>query len=332
MTETLFSFDRCNYQNCHSSFRGADKQEYYLGDYTIEPGPVIDVRAERRVVDSSSIIRLRSRSRQFFRRSWSHIRSDGKDVVVFWLVKRGSVTVTHSGGSETTSAGGMLITRSTTPFFMECVPDAAGQLEALHLVAPSCELHGVKLQNLRPGMSLGEPGRQSQLAEKILAELLEDPGDLPDHVARTLTNSALALLGNLLAGPADSRATPHSVPLRRLRDILRYIETHISNPTLKPDEVAQACGISSRYLHLLLKQSGGTSYSVLVWRKRLEMASQLLSQAPHARGDVASIAYRTGFKSPAHFSRMFRKIHHQSPREYRGALASAEPPKPGSLM
>src|SRR3546814_1656513 len=78
MTETLFMFDKRNYQECQNAFRGSRNQEYYLGDYSIEASSVIDVRADRKTVGSCSIIRLRSKCRLFFRRNWSHIREDGR--------------------------------------------------------------------------------------------------------------------------------------------------------------------------------------------------------------------------------------------------------------
>ncbi len=66
MTETLFAFDKGNYQECQTAYRGEKNQEYYLGDYTIEAGSVIDVRAEKKAVGSCSIIRLQVQDPAFF--------------------------------------------------------------------------------------------------------------------------------------------------------------------------------------------------------------------------------------------------------------------------
>jgi AraC-like DNA-binding protein len=35
---------------------------------------------------------------------------------------------------------------------------------------------------------------------------------------------------------------------------------------------------------------------------------------------MAEIAFRVGFKSPAHFSRMFKRVFKKGPREYRAAF------------
>lgn len=108
MTETLFVFDKANYQECQNAYRGEKNQEYYLGDYTIEAGSVIDVRAEKKAVGSCSIIRLKSRTRLSFRRSLAHIREDATDVTVLWFVKRGRLSIS-------TSVARALPRRATSP-------------------------------------------------------------------------------------------------------------------------------------------------------------------------------------------------------------------------
>ena len=112
MTETLFAFDEENYQQCQQAYRGDKDQEYYLGDYRIEAGAHIEVRAEKKTVGASSIICLHSKNRLFFQRSWSHIREDATDVTVLWFVNNGSLEVTHSGGSIRAVAGRRIPTAS----------------------------------------------------------------------------------------------------------------------------------------------------------------------------------------------------------------------------
>jgi len=132
MTETLFVFDQRNYRDCQQAYRGEGRQEYYLGDYTIEAGSVIDVRAARKSVGSCSIIRLESRTRLFFSRSWSHIREDATDVTVLWFVRRGRLCIHHQGGHSVAEAGDFAITKSMVPFSMECQTDGDSRHEVLH--------------------------------------------------------------------------------------------------------------------------------------------------------------------------------------------------------
>src|SRR6516164_6571824 len=100
MAETLFRFDEHNYHDCQKVYRGAGNLEYYSGEASIEPGAKVNVKGERKVIGSYSIIRLRSKNRLFFRRSLPHIRQDATDVTVLWFVKSGRICVSHQSGSS----------------------------------------------------------------------------------------------------------------------------------------------------------------------------------------------------------------------------------------
>ena len=318
MTETLFVFDERNYQNCQNAFRGAKNQEYYLGDYSIEAGSVIDVRADKKAVGSCSIIRLRSKTRLTFRRSWYHIREDATDVTVLWFVKRGRLCVSHQAGHTVAKAGDFVITKSMVPFFMECQTDEDSMHEVLHVIIPTHVLRRFIPQEVRPGFLVSAVGREFTIAEHILTDIFEDTGELAEHTAQLLVDSALAVLSEAIKDRDTCAPARQTVSDKRLQDVLRFIEIHLSDPKLSIATVAKGCGISPRYLSFLLKLHG-TPFSTLVWEKRLKMASGWLSQSKRSDISISEIAYRVGFKSPAHFSRMFKRVYSMSPCEYRGS-------------
>jgi AraC-like DNA-binding protein len=132
-------------------------------------------------------------------------------------------------------------------------------------------------------------------------------------------NSALSLLSEALKGH-DACSGRRSLADKRLDDILKYIDVHLSNPKLSVATVAEGCGISQRYLSLLL-QRHGQAFSSLVWDKRLKAASRWLASSS-GKLSISEVAYGVGFKSPAHFSRMFKRVFKQSPREYRARDAA----------
>ena len=68
--------------------------------------------------------------------------------------------------------------------------------------------------------------------------------------------------------------------------------------------VAQACGISVRYLHQVFSTSG-TSVSQWVRELRLIACEQQLREA-RRKESIAEIAYQWGFGDQAQFSRHFR--------------------------
>ena len=94
------------------------------------------------------------------------------------------------------------------------------------------------------------------------------------------------------------------------------LDVHLSDPGLTIATVAEANDISPRYLSYLLKQNG-TPFSELIWDKRMEIASRWLASTAPGDISIAQVAFRVGFKSPAHFSRMFKRVFNQGPREYR---------------
>ncbi len=324
--ETLFVIDKRNYQDCQSAFRGPRNREYYTGDYMIEPGSVIDVRAERKAIGSSSIIRLRSRTRQFFRRTWNHIREDATDVATFAFIKRGRTCFSHPGGESVAGAGDFVFTRSMTPFSVECLPDEGGVHEVMHLTVPMHLLRRAGCHDFKSGFSVPASGRKFGMAESILNDLFEDGGELREHVAQMLVEAVLSVLGEAIREHESCVPQRQKLADKRVQDVLRYIETHLSDAKLSVASVARGCGISPRYLSLLLKLHG-TPFSTLIWEKRLQTAGQWLSASKTGEASISEIAYRVGFKSPAHFSRMFKREFKLTPRQYRAAVGAGHEPQ-----
>lgn len=319
MTETLFAFDERNYHDCQKAFRGENNQEYYMGDYTIDAGSTIDVRAEKKSVGSCSIIHLRSRSRLFFRRSWNHIREDATDVVVLWFLKRGKMNLSHQSARHTAKAGDFVITKSMSPFTIECLTDDSSVHEVLHVLVPTHVFRQFFPREINEGFTTPANSREFRIAERILTDIFEDSGSqLSPRVEQVLLDSALSVLTESMKDLEDCTRERVSLSEKRFQDVLRFVEIHLSDPKLNAAMVAEACQISQRYLSHLLKQHD-TSFSSLIWDWRLKNAHQWLSTTSPSEISIAEIAFRVGFKSPAHFSRLFKRVYLQGPREYRSS-------------
>lgn len=316
MTEKLFAFDERNYHECQNTFRGHNNQEYYLGEYSIDGGSTIDVRADKKAVGACSIIRLKSKSRLLFRRAWSHIREDATDVTVLWFVKRGSLRVTHQSGNSTASAGEFVVTKSMAPFTMECRTDEQSSHEVLHLVVPSHIFRRHFSDEINAGFSASVERREFRIAERILTDVFDDCDEISSQIEQLLVDSALSVLADGLKQCENVLHERQSLSQKRRQDVLRYVEIHLSDPKLSAEMVAQACGISRRYLSHLLRQQG-TSFPNLIWEWRLKTAHEWLSSSKSSGISIAEVAFRIGFKSPAHFSRLFKRVYKVSPREFR---------------
>lgn len=317
MAETLFSLDRGNFRECQKLFRGTRAQEYYLGDYWMDDGPLIEVKAERKSVGPISIIRIRSSPQSYFRRTRQHIREDATDLSVLWFVKRGALALSNQCGNKVARPGDFAITRSMSPFLIELRPDSEGVHEVLHVTLPTHILREHITHDFDTGLFMHVERPELAIAENLFTDVFEDEGNLAPESARQLTNCALAMIGNAVRADHAGEHTRQTVADRRLEEVLRFIEVHLSDPQLSTAMVSKGCGISPRYLSFLLRLKG-TSFSELVWEQRLEKAKSWLSATDPRDISISEIAYGVGFKSPAHFSRMFKRVFNMNPREFRG--------------
>ena len=148
-----------------------------------------------------------------------------------------------------------------------------------------------------------------------LAEVIEEisPEQLRP-VETALTEFLITGLGDeksvfSLGGVSGARAY-------HLQRICQRIETLLSEPDLTIGMVAQAEGVSTRYLQRLFTEAGNSFIHYLRTR-RLERCRADLASSLHANLSISEICFRWGFNGSAHFSRAFRKEYGMSPREYR---------------
>jgi AraC-like DNA-binding protein len=331
MTETLFTFDERNYRDCQQSYRGDVNQEYYLGDYTIESASNIEVRADRKGVGSSSIINLHSRTRLRFDRSWSHIQQDATDVIVLWFVKHGSMEIRTPEGLGVAEAGDFAITKSMQPFSICCETDDEFVHDVLHVIVPTYEFRRFVPHEVKAGLVLKKDCGRVSLAEQLLRGIFQENEGLSERTEQLMVESTLALVADAIDDHSECLSVRPSLRETRLQNVLRYIDLHLSDPKLSTAAVAEACGISQRYLSELLKLNG-TPFSDHVWNKRVEAASRWLASTEAGEISIAEIAFRVGFKSPAHFSRMFKRVHAVGPREYRQSRRLEEQVQQGDAL
>jgi len=327
MAETLFSLNKRNYRECQKVFRGERQQEYYRGDFWVEDASTIDVRSERKTVGAISIIRQRSVTNLFFRRTRQHIREDATDLSILWFVKHGKLAFSNQCGNKVAQPGDFAITRSMSPFFIECQTDEDSVHEFLHVTVPTHILRTHIPQDFSTGLFMPLERRELAIAENILTDVFEDDGSLSEDSARQLVDTALAIIGNAVRASDEASPSRQTIADRRLQDVLRFIEVHLSDPQLSTAMVAKGCGISPRYLSFLLRLKG-TSFSELVWEQRLDKARDWLSTSDPRDISISEIAYGVGFKSPAHFSRMFKRVFGVNPREFRGECSERPAPPP----
>lgn len=115
------------------------------------------------------------------------------------------------------------------------------------------------------------------------------------------------------------------VRVERRAAILREIEKRISDPGLSAIAVASLLGITVRYVHLLLEETGAR-FSHHVLDRRLEKAAALLRDPQWRDRLIIEIAAEAGFSDISHFNRAFRRKFRATPSLIRKSSGGDERP------
>jgi AraC-like DNA-binding protein len=154
----------------------------------------------------------------------------------------------------------------------------------------------------------------SCLGERIkrASELLRDDPELHRLVIPKVPNGA----------GADGRARGGLTP-GKARMLKQHIEQHLEEE-LRNRELAALVGLSESYFCRAFKGSFGDSPHHYILRRRIDHARQLLLTTDVSLGQIG---IDCGLADQAHFCRLFRRFHGESPGAFRRARAtvSAEP-------
>jgi AraC-like DNA-binding protein len=113
------------------------------------------------------------------------------------------------------------------------------------------------------------------------------------------------------------------VRVERRAAILREIEKRIGDPGLSAITVASLLGITVRYVHLLLEETG-VHFSHHVLDRRLEKAAALLRDPQWRDRLIIEIAAEAGFSDISHFNRAFRRKFRATPSVIRKSSGGGE--------
>ena len=104
-----------------------------------------------------------------------------------------------------------------------------------------------------------------------------------------------------------------SLDLLRLGDAIAYIETGFPEK-ITLEELAKKAHLSPRHFQRIFQESMGRSPIDHLLHVRIRKASELLL---HSSRTITEIAFECGFQDSNYFSRQFRKIMNQTPKQYR---------------
>jgi AraC family transcriptional activator of tynA and feaB len=289
--------------------------EFTDGDVDIEPFAG-EIRALIRKGTNQPIQCMRSITGAgiSFRRSWHHIRSRKADARLLYFILQGEMRVVSSAGSYTVKPGRCALINVDEPFYTHSVVGERGNFECSLAVVPEHSVlsHMPWAKGLNTSFELGAESRK---VVTTLLDLLCFEGDrLGRRMAEPLSEAFLQSVSDSVGEHFAS--SPRSLVDKRFTDIQACIRKYVTCADLTYDRAAALCGISPRYLMYVLK-AHDTSFAQLLWGERLPKARDWLVAGAYRRYPIHKIAHMAGFKSAAHFSRMFRSAYGMSPKEYR---------------
>lgn len=316
MPLNFFDLTTADYMERRSGFRGKDKSEFYEGDLLRFPESEVDVKIAKRPAGKYRIYKTTSHSGFSYFRSTSHIRTDNIDMTVILFVKKGRMIITYPGRHYEIGTGECAITHSLKAYHLTFKPDPGGIVEVLNITVKGPKFCSKLTTDLEIGRPLSTAKGKMFLAERILTMLFEEDATVDaedaERMIETVLDNVVCAIGEI-AGPPQR---PLTISDQRVMDIKRYIDENFNNANLNTKIVAENCGISIRYLCYILKRAE-LSFSQLLWDRRMAVAEAWLADERMRHNPISLIAFSAGFKSSAHFSRMFKTRNKISPIEYR---------------
>jgi AraC-like DNA-binding protein len=248
-------------------------------------------------------------------RDESKIGDDERPDYLLTLQLSGEITLSQDGRSTVLKPGDFAFYNTTRPATLVSSDD----YRSMSVKFPQRLLSDPRGQ-LRDLTATGFKSEDG-IAPAVWA-LLEQLNQTSDSVHRSSQEIAVTgvmnLIGTMLGSQVGLRGLVGQQDPRRelLERVYAFIDEHLADPGLGPQEVAAAHFISTRHLHGLFQDSGMT---VAAWirERRLEHCRRDLSDPLMAATPVAAIAGRWGFKGASHFGQVFKTATGQTPADFR---------------
>lgn len=236
-----------------------------------------------------------------YARHGKHIREGREADYLITMPRRTPVEFCQFGRDVRCGPGGFIIERGDAPYRFRY-----GQPNDLFVLKVSRS--DLRMRVSRPDSLCARVFDATRGTAQIFAGMV----DLAQSSASDLAPRAQDALGRQLLEflalavddtPLDSTEATSAVRAAHLARIDRFIRTNIKATDLSPERIAEACGISKRYLHDLYRSTDRT-VAQQVRAYRLQAARDDLDRCPH--DSLAAISYRYGFSDQAQFSRLFK--------------------------
>lgn len=160
----------------------------------------------------------------------------------------------------------------------------------------------------------------------FVADVVSKMATLPPPMAERVETNIMDLLGGVLATHGDQTIPTHGQA--RLGHIKHYIQQHLRDRRLGPPLIAEAFGVSTRYVHKLFAGESATP-SRYIRERRLAACRDMLANPAFREVSITEIALHWGFYDLSHMTRLFRTRYGLAPSAFRHRATREATPEAG---
>ena len=245
-------------------------------------------------------------------RDREEIARSPEDYVCLTIYEEGAMRMIQHGRTIDAKAGDFMLWDASTPSSFECL--APTRCKLIWLPQRVFRRHGASFDALADQV-IPASSTVATLVGHHLRQLHQLVAAFHDRQKSQVFEASIEFILSCLP---DQHAT---ADLTRQQEILvararREIEARMSKGSdITPAAIADALGISVRYLHRLFALTG---QSLLEYAKaqRLERARRMLARGD-CRMNIAEIAQDVGFYDSSHFNKAFKRRFGVAPSRYR---------------
>lgn len=260
-----------------------------------------------------------------YRRQKRHLLHEREESYLITVPEKTEISFEQSGKEVTCKPGAFLVERSHLPY--EFSYSAKNTLWVLKVpivaLRPRVGLPE-RIASLSFDSTRGTGALFVDMIRLIAPRLVE-----MDASARDMTGKHLVdiLAMSLTSDERMLMSDATSVQLGHLHRVESFVRANLARSDLGPQTIAEACGISVRYLHQIMKQQG-TSTCQWIRLQRLLRCDEMLRDSV-CRKLVSEIAYALGFGDHAQLSRHYKAHFGLSPTEARERYLKERVPASG---
>lgn len=241
------------------------------------------------------------------RNSW-HTGKQPRSVVVH-LLQSGQCRLTQRGRVTDLRAGDMVVCAGEEFYKFDVATNH--QLLVVEMERDPVERRVPKLDDIIARNISGQRAATRLLGNFMLSLWREGAANFDQSLGQSYASVLVDMLATGLNQQSCEGSAPATPLLQRMKGL---VAAHLTDPELKPSQLAAELGVSLRSLQSIAAQAGTTPGSYIM-QSRLEFAAQRLLMEPGL--SVTSIAYSSGFTDGAYFARRFHERYGVSPSQYR---------------